>query len=363
MKLYHIIGLSTAGLLSLGALGVIAHKDSTSYNTDYRLETLTGDINVLNGMKLEGVTKVDQQSYSKVMISGEKIEVTPTKYDSLYHVGEEVLENRELYRNLFWPQQLETDKLLMTASFNSSYFYTNTEPVLSIRSKNKETGKTNIQEAFLENLKYGENIMSEFLTEHNGILYYIATAYGYDGNTNERILTYEIDPDSLSLKFKNEEDMTEWSSITIHDGFIYRLPYESNHLIVTNIETNETKTYKTTGLPEYASIYNIAKVDGETFFLIDSNLMEATFDDENQTVHLTPTQTPSFTSEFLSAENLMVNNNFIYTLYQDYKNSSISQYVSVLDPKTDKIVYEGKINIRSDQGLVSSYQLKKVSHD
>lgn len=363
MKLYHIIGLSTAGLLSLGALGLMANQHTTSYNTDYRLETLTGDIATLNGMEFESITKVDQQSYSKVTITGEKVEVIPTKYDSLYRVGEKVLENRELYRNLFGPKELETDKLLMTASFNYSYFYTNTEPVLFIRSKNKETGTINIQEVFLENLKYGENIMSEFLTEHNGVFYYITTVYNYDGNTNERILIYEIDPDSLSLKFKSEEEMTEWSPVTVHDGFIYRLLYESNHLIVTNIETSETKTYKATGLPEYASIYEIAKVDNETFFLLDSGLMKATFDDENQTVHLTPTQAPSFTSEFLFADTLTVNNDLIYTLYQEDKNSTISQYVSVLDPKTNKIIYEGKINVLPDHELMLSYQLKKVNQN
>ena len=32
MKLYHIIGLSTASLLSLGALGLMAQTEATPYN-------------------------------------------------------------------------------------------------------------------------------------------------------------------------------------------------------------------------------------------------------------------------------------------------------------------------------------------
>ena len=36
MKLYHIIGLSTAALLSLGALGLMTQAESIEYNTDYR---------------------------------------------------------------------------------------------------------------------------------------------------------------------------------------------------------------------------------------------------------------------------------------------------------------------------------------
>ena len=84
MKLYHMIALTSASLLSLGALGFISHQNSTSYSTDYRLETLVGDIEVLNEIKLEGITKVDQNNYSKVTITGEKVEVTPTQYDPRY---------------------------------------------------------------------------------------------------------------------------------------------------------------------------------------------------------------------------------------------------------------------------------------
>ena len=51
---------------------------------------------MLNEIKLEGITKVDQNNYSKVTITGENVEVTPTQYDSRYLVGEDVLENREL---------------------------------------------------------------------------------------------------------------------------------------------------------------------------------------------------------------------------------------------------------------------------
>ena len=359
MKLYHIIALTSASLLSLGALGLISHQDSTSYSTDYRLETLVGDIEVLNEIKLEGITKVDQNNYSKVTITGEKVEVTPTQYDPRYLVGEDVLENRELYRNMVWAQRLETDQLLLTAQFNSSYFYNHTNPVLFIRSKNKETNQINTQEVILDSVKYGENIMSEFLAEHNGNFYYIATVYGYDGNTNERILTYEINPDTLALTLKNEEEMPDWSSITIHDGFIYRLPYESSQLTATNIETNEQKTYQINGINEYASIYHMATVEDELFFLVDySGLMKATFDDQNQIIELTPMQTPTFMNDFLSAEEVIVNNGLIYTIYQEYQINHRSQYISVLDPKANQTVYEGKINIQPNQVLVSSYQFK-----
>ena len=42
MKLYHIIGLGTAGLLSLTALGFMAPKDQVEKNVEYKIETLEG---------------------------------------------------------------------------------------------------------------------------------------------------------------------------------------------------------------------------------------------------------------------------------------------------------------------------------
>ena len=72
MKLYHIIGLSTASLLSLGALGLMAQTEATPYNTDFRLETLSGNVTALNGIQLENITKTGPNQFSKVIITGEK---------------------------------------------------------------------------------------------------------------------------------------------------------------------------------------------------------------------------------------------------------------------------------------------------
>lgn len=369
MKLYHIIGLSTAGLLSLGALGLMAQTEATTYNTDFRLETLNGNVTALNGIQLENITKTGHNQFSKVIITGENASLTPTKYDTFHGVGEDILENRELYRNLSWPETLENDDYLMTANFNYSYFYTNTEPVLRIRSKNKDTGQINIQEVSPDKMLYGENIMSEFLTENNGKYYYVAKVYDQRGNKNDRIIAYEIDPDTLKLSLKYEEELSGWSSMYVHNGVIYRNPDESNNLIITTLATNETKTYKMNGAPEYVYIEDIATVNDELFFLIDSVIMKASFDDDNQEINLTPTQTPSFiessTNEFESVYPLSLseNNDLVYTMYESYNINSSIQYLTVLDPSTDKIIYEGKITIRPDQGLVNHYKLKTVNQN
>ncbi len=56
-------------------------------------------------------------------------------------------------------------------------------------------------------------------------------------------------------------------------------------------------------------------------------------------------------------------NDYIYTMYDAYKNHTGYQYISVTDTATDQIVYEGKIMLRSDQGLIGNYQLKTIKND
>ena len=104
MKLYHIIGLSTAALLSLGALGLMTQAESIEYNTDYRIETLSGDISYLDNIQLENIAKTGTNTFSKVTLTNQKTTLKPTQYDLYHGVGEEVLDNRELYRNLTWLQ-------------------------------------------------------------------------------------------------------------------------------------------------------------------------------------------------------------------------------------------------------------------
>ncbi len=367
MKLYHIIGLSTAGLLSLGGLGFIAQSEATEYNIDYRLETLNGDVTALNGVQFVNTAKTGSNSFSKVTLIGEKANTTPTTYDMLHGVGEDVLENRELYRNLPWPEKFEDDKYLITANFNYSYNYTGTEPVLRIRVKNKETGTINIQEPSLKEISYGDNMMREFLTEVDGTYYYLISLFNHQSGTSDTLLTYQFNPETLAFNFEHKQDI-DWSSIIIKDGLIYT-PNETNELIVTNIATGESKTYTLDGHPEYSYINDIIKKDDQLFLLFNDGLYEATLSEATNTATLTPTESPKFFEslltdfEYYTPSSMTEHNDYIYTMYDAYKNHTGYQYISVTDTATDQIVYEGKIMLRSDQGLIGNYQLKTIKND
>ena len=58
--------------------------------------------------------------------------------------------------------------------------------------------------------------------------------------------------------------------------------------------------------------------------------------------------------------NIVETNGLIYQLYYARKNNTDYQYLSVMNPSTNEFIYEGRIILRSDQGLVNNYQLKSL---
>ena len=75
--------------------------------------------------------------------------------------------------------------------------------------------------------------------------------------------------------------------------------------------------------------------------------MKASFNDDNQEINLLNSNASfieSSTNEFESIypQSLTENNDLVYTMYESYNANSSTRYLSVLDPSTDKIIYEGK---------------------
>ena len=363
MKLYHIIGLGSAALLSLGALGLMNQVEPVEYNTDYRIETLSGDISYLDNIQLENIAKTGTNSFSKVTLTNQKATLTPTQYDLYHGVGEEVLENRELYRNLTWPATLETDQYLITANFNLSYYYTNTEPVLRIRLKDKQTNTINSQEFILENFEYGDNVLQEYLTEIKGNYYYLVHFFNNQAYTNEGIIIYQFDPQTLQMKYKSKQTFDS-ASVTINDEIIYIL--SQNNLMTINIESNQTSTYTIEGLSEYPYLETAINVKNNLLLMINSDLYQVELNNETNQATTSLLNQPNFIQllrdeyDYYYPYNIVETNGLIYQLYYARKNNADYQYLSVMNPSTNEFIYEGKIILRADQGLIDYYQLKII---
>ena len=365
MKLYHIIGLSTAALLSLGALGLMTQTESIEYNTDYRIETLSGDISYLDNIQLENIAKTGTNTFSKVTLTNQKTTLKPTQYDLYHGVGEEVLDNRELYRNLTWPATLETDQYLITANFNLSYYYTNTDPILRIRSKDKQINTINNQEFMLENFEYGDNVLQEYLTEINGNYYYLVHFFNNQAYTNEGIIIYQFNPQTLQMNYKSKQTFDS-ASVTINDEFIYILSHESNQLNITNIKSNQTTTYTIEGLSEYPYLETAINVKNKLLLMVNSDLYQVELNNETNQATASLVTPPNFIQllrdeyDYYYPYSIVETNGLIYQLYYARKNNTDYQYLSVMNPSTNEFIYEGRIILRSDQGLVNNYQLKSL---
>lgn len=362
MKLYHVISLSTAGLLSLGTLGLLAQTKQVELNQDFRMETLTGNVAILNGVSLENIVKVDQNKYSKVTLNGEHATLEPTVYDAYHGVTSQQLENRELYRHVNHPITFENEDYLMTIQFDYLFPYSSHIPTARLAVKNKISNEVVVKNPVLEQLTSSEWINDEYLSESNGTYYYVLTTSGRN-NDNSRILVYTINPDTLDFTFKFEKKLINSGISTCVDNLLYTIEYDSvstysnPQLMIINLETEET-SIQSLGKDLY--LESIIKTDSNLYFIADSTLYRYTPEEPNI---MTEIPSPSFLntlndSNYYWISQKMVNDQYLYLLFDVYNEGMSQQFLAVLDTDKQKFVYEGKINIRQDQGLQDSYQLK-----
>ena len=357
MKLYHMIGLTTASLISLGSLAFMTNVKRVELNQDFKIENISGNLSELDGVALKGIIKTDQSNYSKVLLESDTFQMSPTTYDYFYSMDDEKLDNRELYRNAPWAKTFENDDYVITSQFDTSFPYSADVATSRLAVKNKKTNQITTTTVALKEFSSQEGRDSEYITDYNGTYYYILTTYGRM-NSNSRILVYTFNPDTLRTTFKFELS-SDYSGTATTDGkMLYMTGYPRHsdqlQLLSLDLETEEPKT-----IDLNLNIYpNQLIVKNNKLYLIsDSGIY--TYD---ASISSTEVITPSFTEElnqydYFWIEQTIAHDNKLYILYIAYKQSHSTQYLSILDTNTNKIKFEGKIAVRSDQGLIDNYTL------
>ena len=137
MKLYHMIGLTTASLISLGSLAFMTNVKRVELNQDFKIENISGNLSELDGVALKGIIKTDQSNYSKVLLESDTFQMSPTTYDYFYSMDDEKLDNRELYRNAPWAKTFENDDYVITSQFDTSFPYSADVATSRLAVKNK----------------------------------------------------------------------------------------------------------------------------------------------------------------------------------------------------------------------------------
>lgn len=365
MKLYHIIGLGTAGLLSLTALGFMAPKDQVEKNVEYKIETLAGDANLLADLQFESIAKTGPNQYSKIILTTEGAKLTKTKYDPLRGADEKVLNNRDLFRELGWATKLETKDYIVLVDFNSSYIYTNQDPVLRLRSKNLKTNEIVKSELQLSDLNYGESTLDEYLTEYEGDYYYITRTYDQVGNNPYKLLIYQLNPQTLELTLKVKEEFKNetYPSIFLLDGMMYEGDTANGQLNVRSLKNNESTVYTLSNVTENDYIDGLIKINQDYFFSMNNTLVKGLVNEDTKTIELVETVQPDFLNTLNEKydanyiKSLVSHNELIYVTYIGYKNTATADFIAVINPTTNEVVYEGKLDTSLTQGLMEKYQL------
>lgn len=371
MKLYHIIGLGTVGLLSLTALGFMAPKDQVEKNVEYKIETLAGDANLLADLQFESIAKTGPNQYSKIILTTEGAKLTKTKYDPLRGADEKVLNNRDLFRELGWATKLETKDYIVLVDFNSSYLYTNQDPVLRLRSKNLKTNEIVKSELQLSDLNYGESTLDEYLTEYEGDYYYITRTYDQVGNNPYKLLIYQLNPQTLELTLKVKEEFKNetYPSIFLLDGMMYEGDTANGQLNVRSLKNNESTVYTLSNVTENDYIDGLIKINQDYFFSMNNTLVKGLVNEDTKTIELVETVQPDFLNTLNEKydanyiKSLVSHNELIYVTYIGYKNTATADFIAVINPTTNEVVYEGKLDTSLTQGLTEDYELHFTDND
>ncbi len=371
MKLYHMIGLGTAGLLSLTALGFMAPKSEVPENVEYKIETLSGDANLLADLQFEAIAKTGPNQYSKVVLTHDGAQLTKTKYDPLRGAGEQVLNNRDLFRHLGWATKLETTDYIVLADFNSSYLYTNEEPLLRLHSKELSTGEVLKKDIILKELNYGESTLDEYLTEYEGDYYYITRVYSQLADKNNKLLIYQLNPQTLelTLKFEEEFSATNYPAILVEGGKMYEVDLSLGQLKVRNLKTNESTVYSLSYKDENASINELVPLNNDYFFNLADTLVKGMVNEESKSIELVEMVQPKFLAtlnekyDLSYIKSMVSHDDLLYVTYVGRKNTSSAEFIAIINPKTNEVVYEGKLDTSLTQGLAEDYKLHFTDND
>lgn len=361
-----MIGLGTAGLLSLTALGFMAPKSVVPENVEYKIETLSGDANLLADLQFEAIAKTGPNQYSKVVLTNDGAQLTKTKYDPLRGAGEQVLNNRDLFRHLGWATKLETKDYIVLADFNSSYLYTNEEPVLRLRSKDLSTDKVVKKEVILKELNYGESTLDEYLTEDQGDYYYITRIYSQTANKNNKLLIYQLNPQTLELTLKVEEEFStdNYPAVFVEGGTMYEVDLGLGQLKVHQLKTNESTVYSLPYKDENASISGLVPFNDEYFFNLADTVVKGIVNEESKSIELVEMVQPKFLTtlsekyDFSYIKSMVAHDDLLYVTYVGRKSTSSAEFIAMINPKTNQVVYEGKLDTSLTQGLIEDYELQ-----
>lgn len=358
MKLKYIVCFGVVCALSLVSVFFFQGTNSQDLNRNFGIETIAGDPSILDEIAFSAVINEGANQFSRVTLSSGEPQFEPTIYDLHHGLDDRQLEHRELYRDAVWARIFEFENYTFNAQFNSEYIWNSRyKPNARIAVLDANTGEVNVlNHEFLE-ITPGMPVYGwdTFILEQDEEFYYVLPT------ENNEILVYQLSVESMTLEFMfkeefsiggNQDNWVHW--FTIGDNKLYGQVYgDEIETYVFNFDTR-----------------NFEEVDFDVDFITEETVVRGTqmvfqeyvedgswfqfriFDTETET--LTELETPSFSEEIV--DDWPWSNT---TLLENYLVINIripqAQYFVIYDLDTLELIYEGRINLRRDQGLVEKW--------
>jgi len=398
MKLKFLSIFGVLGAAILGSLLFSLHGQAEELNRDFGIETLYGDISILEELYLGAVVREGRNQFTSVRLTPDGFEMRPTVFDLHNNVGENVLNNRELYRGNPWidpNMKIETDDFAILLVFNQNFMWERqVEPSVTVSVQDRASGNTRRETITLDEISRDMQISQSFMIEHNGTIYYVVgiegvrenyTSHGgfFGGggsswsmeNSSGGFIVYSFDPVSMTMELEfegaifHDEAWPQWFA-TDHGVYVFFTVWGDNNedpeIIVYKIDLDS----QTAALIEDVELQEFWEFRGHGDNLI---YIHEEWDQEmnsgKNTIHIVNMQTgesqqfpfgehedsSSWSREMtVSGDHLFVNMHLSTPPSRHDIRAAQHQHIMIYDLQTMELVYEGRIRLRHDQGLLGN---------
>jgi len=389
MKKTFSITLSILGIIAIVSMLLLRQADATILNQDFGIETLYGDPNLINDIfEISTVRQEGSNSFSRVVLTTGKAEITSISFDARHMVDDRQLENRELYRGTRYWERRWSNYYLDNFRMRKVWFgnYPAFAPDLYIL--NTTTGDFSIIPIeTLSGWMYWDYL---FIFENNGELFYIAVednqpqAAIYAINLTTERMEYQFSINKYSdiggTWFATENGMyfyadggewynrnvelyshvrSDWNSATDEEI----LESSGNSLYMINFENRSFDSRPSPiGLHspwmnghwgDYVMIGAYRACNSDEPIILYSGVTLVNLEQGHRRVITDPIST-SFNhyDEFMFYPTE-------YRILEDFligtgRSTKFTQDIFIYDLSTMEKIYHGRINIRRDQGLLES---------
>lgn len=352
MKLKYMISFGVVCGLSLISVFFFQGVNAQELNQSFGIETLTGDSSILDKIAFSAVINEGSNDFSRVTLSSGEPQIEPIIYDLFHGLDEHQLEHRELYRNASRANIIETDNYTFSNLFNYEYNWKSRyEPSARLAVLDHNSGEVKVINHTFTEIKPGMSVWNTFILEDNGEFYYVVPS-----ETSE-ILVYRINMESLSLEFMFMEEFSigEWVDWYPIANQLYGQVYTNTDIdsYVFNMNTRKLDEFNS-DIVEIANIVDIRNTQIISREFSEESTIPIFQVINTETERVIELENPSFIKEideewpdfmtFMLEDYLVID----YRVHQ-------TQFIVIYDLDSLELIYEGKINLRQDQGLLTYF--------